>query len=296
MTMQTTYDNFILSRRLAGLAPKSIIDYQQFIMPFIKFVGPDKKFSELKNADINKYLEKLLDKKITRSTLATYIRNLKIYLAWCEEEYEVNYKSKSIKIPRSPKKCVKIYTNDELAQIMSHIHTESEWLTTRNKCIIALMYDSGIRQSEVCTLQKRNISFAEKRMVVMGKGNKERTVPLGRLTEILLQELFRQCPYESEDVFLTRRGEPMTNNAVKIFVNKLSKEVGFELSSHKLRHNFATNYCIDQYEEVGQVDIYRLMILMGHEDIETTRRYLHHANEIIGARGCISHLDKVFPI
>ena len=192
MTMQTTYDNFILSRRLAGLAPKSIIDYQQFIMPFIKFVGPDKKFSELKNADINKYLEKLLDKKITRSTLATYIRNLKIYLAWCEEEYEVNYKSKSIKIPRSPKKCVKIYTNDELAQIMSHIHTESEWLTTRNKCIIALMYDSGIRQSEVCTLQKRNISFAEKRMVVMGKGNKERTVPLGRLTEILLQVLFRQ--------------------------------------------------------------------------------------------------------
>ena len=88
----------------------------------------------------------------------------------------------------------------------------------------------------------------------------------------------------------------MTNNAVKIFVNKLSKEVGFELSSHKLRHNFATNYCIDQYEEVGQVDIYRLMILMGHEDIETTRRYLHHANEIIGARSCISHLDKVFPI
>lgn len=114
MTMQTTYDNFILSRRLAGLAPKSIIDYQQFIMPFIKFIGPEKKFAELKSADINKYLEKLLDKKITRSTLATYIRNLKIYLAWCEEEYEVNYKSKSIKTPRTPKKCVKIYTNDEL--------------------------------------------------------------------------------------------------------------------------------------------------------------------------------------
>ncbi len=50
---------------------------------------------------------------------------------------------------------------------------------------------------------------------------------------------------------------------------------------------------IDQYEEHGQIDIYRLMVLLGHEDIETTRRYLHHANKIIGTKNCISHLDKV---
>lgn len=49
-----------------------------------------------------------------------------------------------------------------------------------------------------------------------------------------------------------------------------------------------------QYEERGQVDIYRLMILLGHEDIETTKRYLHHATEIVGAKNCISHLDKIY--
>ena len=56
------------------------------------------------------------------------------------------------------------------------------------------------------------------------------------------------------------------------------------LSRQSLDHNFATDYCKDQYEERGQVDIYRLMILMEHEDIDTTRRYLHDAKEIIGAK------------
>lgn len=294
MTMQQTFDNFILSRRLADLTEKTIYNYRQFVTPFIKYIGSDKPFNELTQADINKYIEMLLNRKISRSTRATYIRHIKIYLSWCENEYGAKYKAKNIKIPRSPKKKVKIYTSEELVQIMRQIHAESDWLTTRNKCIVALMYDSGIRQSEVCTLEKRNISFSENRMVVSGKGNKERTVPIGKLTYKLLSELFQQCPYNSDMVFVNRRGKPLICNAVKLLIHKLSEELEFDLSSHKLRHNFATNYCIDQYEEVGHVDIYRLMNLMGHEEIETTRRYLHHANEIIGAKNCISHLDKVF--
>ena len=75
----------------------------------------------------------------------------------------------------------------------------------------------------------------------------------------------------------------------------VQKKLPFEFSSHKLRHNFATNYLLDQYERFGQMDIYQLMAIMGHEDISTTRRYLHEANGILAVRGCISHLDKVMP-
>ncbi len=126
------------------------------------------------------------------------------------------------------------------------------------------------------------------------RAGKERTVPLGSLAKGYMKEYLSLCPFPSEMVFVSRRGCPLTCNAVKLLVSRLSSELPFEFSSHRLRHNFATNYCIDQYEERGQVDIYRLMILLGHEDIETTKRYLHHANEIIGARGCISHLDKIY--
>jgi len=155
------------------------------------------------------------------------------------------------------------------------------------------MYDSGLRQSEVCTLRKSRISFTDNRMIVHGKGDKERTVPLGKLTQRFMREYLALCPYDLDYVFVSRHGSALTCNAVKLFISKLARRLPFELSSHKLRHNFATNYCLDQYEKYGQIDIYRLMYLMGHEDIETTKRYLHFAYEIIASRGCISHLDGI---
>ncbi len=85
----------------------------------------------------------------------------------------------------------------------------------------------------------------------------------------------------------------MTGNAVKLLIHKIANEVPFDLSSHKLRHNFATNYCLDQYDKYGQIDILKLMTLMGHEDTQTTRKYLHFANQVIASKSNISHLDKV---
>lgn len=263
-------------------------------MPFLRSVGPDIALEELGQDKITSYIAELLKKSISKSTRATYIRHLKVFLKWAQSEYNVPYEYKRIKVPKSPKKNVRIYSPEELEEIFSHIHAESDWLTFRNKCIIALMYDSGLRQSEVCSLERSRVSYSEKRMVVCGKGSKERTVPLGSLTARYMMDYLSLCPFQSNRVFVNRYGHELTGNAVKLLVSKISAQLPFELSSHKLRHNFATNYCIDQYEERGQVDIYKLMILLGHEDIETTRRYLHHANEIIGTKNCISHLDKLY--
>lgn len=293
MTIQEAFDNFILSRQLADLSPKTISDYQQFVMPFVRSVGSRKPLGDVSQQDIQSYLASLLKKPLSRATRSTYIRHLKIFLHWTEKEYTTAYSSHAVKVPKAPKRNVRIYSDEEVRQIFAGIHAETPWLTLRNKCIIALMYDSGLRQSEVCLLQKQDISFSDNRMTVKGKGNKERTVPLGRLTKRFMIDYFAQCPYSYKSVFLNRRGQPLTCNAVKLFVTRLADALPFELSSHKLRHNFATNYCIDQYKAHGQVDIYRLMYLMGHEDIDTTRRYLHMANEILASQGCISHLDGI---
>lgn len=293
MTIQQTFDEFIISRKLADLSAKTVHDYEQFIQPFVRYLGADTETEQIQQQNINTYIAMLLEKPISKATRSTYIRHVKVYLKWLQENYTVQYDYKRVKVPKNPKKNVRIYSTEELLQIFEHIHAESDWLTLRNKCIIALMYDSGLRQSEVCTLERSRVTYSESRMVVTGKGNKERTVPLGALTAQYMKAYLANCPYTSDKVFVNRHGKPLTCNAVKLLVSKLSALLDFELSSHKLRHNFATNYCIDQYEERGQVDIYRLMIIMGHEDVETTRRYLHHANEIIGTKNCISHLDKV---
>lgn len=294
MTLQETFDNFILSRRLADLSSKTISDYQQFVTPFVRSVGLEKSFEEVSQQDIQRYLATLLSRPLSKATRSTYIRHVKIFLRWAENEYCAGYSTRTVKVPKAPKRNVRIYSDQEVKQIFSSIRAETPWLTYRNKCIVALMYDSGLRQSEVCTLRKSKISYSDNRMTVIGKGSKERTVPLGQLTRHFLQQYLSCCPFsDCEMVFVNRRGQPLTCNAVKLFVSRLADSLPFELSSHKLRHNFATNYLLDQYRVHGQVDIYRLMYLMGHEDISTTRRYLHLANEILSSQGCISHLDGI---
>lgn len=293
MTVQESFDSFILSRQLADLSPKTVTAYRDFVGPFLASVGPDRPLSSLTLSDIQSYIQTLLKRPLSRATRATYIRHLKIFLIWAEKECGVSLRAGTIRVPKAPGREVRIYSPDEVSMIFGSITAESDWLVLRNKCIVALMYDSGLRQSEVCTLRKSRISFTENRTVVRGKGSKERTVPLGKLTLYFMHEYLENCPYSSDFLFVTRRGTPLTCNAVKLMVTRLADTLPFELSSHRLRHNFATNYCIDQYDRNGQVDIFRLMYLMGHEDVETTQRYLHFAYEIIASRENISHLDKL---
>lgn len=293
MEIQEVFDNFIRSRQLADLSQKTLTDYQQFIQPFVSAVGADRDILTLRQDDIENYIAVLLKRPLSKATRATYIRNLKIFLCWSARKYPVSYDVKEIHVPKTPKREVRIYSIDEVRQIFDSVTCESEWLEYRNRLILALMYDSGLRQAEICLLRRKWLSVSEKRARVHGKGDKERVVPLGNLTLEYLRYYLAACPYDSEYLFVSRRGTPLTCDSVKHMVYKLADKLDFELSSHKLRHNFATNYCIDQYEANGQVDIFRLMYLMGHEDVETTSRYLHLAMEILAARNHISHLDKV---
>lgn len=294
MTIQTLFDDFILSRKLADLSTKTIVNYIDFVKPFIYYVGSDTDIGTVTDKLINQYIESLIDRALSKSTRSTYIRHVKVFLKWISSRYNVQYDYKLIRVPKNFKKRVQIYTASELQQIFSAIDdVESDWLCLRNKTIIALMYDSGLRQAEVCTLRRGNVSFLNGYLQVTGKGNKQRVVPLGKLTAEYMKLYLDACPYSDKLLLLGRRGQPLTCNAVKQLVHKIAEKVPFEVSSHKLRHNFATNYCLDQYEKHGQVDVYKLMALMGHEEIETTENYLHFAMEIICAKGSISHLDKL---
>lgn len=293
MTLQSAFDNFIFSRQLEGLAKKSIDCYMSFIQPFVAHIGSNLDISALNRDLINGYIKTLLKRTLSRATVATYIRHIKIFLKWTEEEYKVCFETDKIKVPKSPKKVLHIYTDDEIVQIFNTVSAEEEWLRVRNCCIIALMLDSGLRQNEVCTLLRADINFQSCTMKICGKGNKERVVPFGKITKHYMALYNSLCPYQSEFFLVSCHGEPLTTNAVKLFMSKIAKNLPFPFSSHKLRHNFATNYCINQYEQHGKVDIYSLMLLMGHEDVETTQRYLHFAQQIIATRTSISHLDKV---
>ena len=101
MTLQDVYDNFILSRRLADLSPKTIYDYEQFIKPFLQFIGAQRAFFSITQADLTSYLGKLLSRPLSKSTRATYIRHVKIFLRWAQKEYKAAYMAETIRVPRS---------------------------------------------------------------------------------------------------------------------------------------------------------------------------------------------------
>lgn len=292
MTVQQAFDNFIFSRRIQGLTEKTIDCYVSFNKPFVAQIGLDTDISMINRDLVNTYIETLLKRSISRATVATYVRHIKIFLKWIEDEYEACTQSDKIKVPKTPKKVLRIYSDDEIRQILEAVNGDP-WIVARNRCIIALMLDSGLRQCEVCNLLRVDIYWQTNQLKLWGKGNKERIVPFGKVARHYMTEYDRLCPHKHENFFVTYHGEPLTKNCVKLFMQKLANQLPFELSSHKLRHNFATNYCINQLRANKQVDIYSLMILMGHENVETTERYLHFARQIIASENTISHLDNL---
>ena len=293
MTISQAFSNFIRSRALRGLAKKSIECYTNFNEPFIIAVGASTSIFNLTRETIDDYFYTLFEGGNTMATIATYIRHIKIFLRWAESEYHLAINAKTIVLPKTPKKQVRIYNDEEIILIFRTIQAEKPWITSRNRAIVALMLDSGLRQNEVCTLKTSNIQFENKMLKVLGKGAKERMVPIGSITRHYLKEYLASCPYQSENTFVSRRGKKLTCDAVKHLISKVAKQLPFDFSSHKLRHNFATNYCIDQYEKYGRIDIFQLMSIMGHENIATTQKYLHYAMDIIAARADVSHINKL---
>lgn len=295
MTLSEALQAFCRQKRIDGINLNSINTYRRVLSLFVNYVGQDQSAESLTFDQVADYIIAVQNKRISRATVSSYIRSLKIFLRWLSAEDRLLFNPLKIKVPKPPKKQVHLYSNSEIKLIFNSVKTSVPWITARNQAMIALMLDSGIRQCELIRLRRSDIDRDNMVMKVSGKGAKDRMVSLGKLSVQLLDRYLMQCPYSDlPEVFIDRRGNPCSGNSVRLFVYRLQKKLPFELSSHKLRHNFATNYCLDHMERNGQTDVYNLSILLGHESIETTKRYEHFAHEIVAAKEGISHLDCVY--
>lgn len=299
MLILEVLDEFLRDRYNKGLLPRSIQDYEAFIQMFVKYSG-NIEISMLTSHLISDYIRGLYLKGLSKATIGTYLRNLKIFLKFCEtNSYITTSLSTRVTIPKQPKKILTIYSDDEIKLIFSKIDIKIEWLRYRNSAIVALLLDCGLRLSEVVNLKRGDINYKDRVIKVSGKGDKERLVPMGKMTEFYIENYIalakeENCMETDGALFITNKREPITRDTIKQLIQKMTYKLPFEFSAHKLRHNFATNYCIDEYLSKGSMDAIKLKILMGHEDLETTMRYIHLANQIIISKTDISHLDKIY--
>lgn len=276
---------------------KTIQNYKDVLTLYFDFCDINNIFPH-SNLSVTQWTVDLRSRGLKRSSICSYLRHLKSYIHWLGENGYIEDMElyRKIKIPKDKKKNIKIYTDEEIKQIYNVVSTSSNWITYRNKFIISLMYDSGLRRNE-CTELLRKDLLEDNLLVVHGKGGKDRIVPLGELT-LYYYELYNIfCPFtlpKNNNLLFCRSGKPLTSNAIKQFFSSISAKLPFEFSPHRLRHNFATNYLIDCYNKKGFLDAYSLQVLMGHEDISTTNRYIHLASQYIATRYRVSHLDIIY--
>lgn len=153
----------------------------------------------------------------------------------------------------------------------------SKWEGQRNKAIIELLFSCGLRVSELVNLKFNDIFEREKFLRIIGKGDKERLVPISdsALHEIQLwlydRNLMKIKPGEQDYVFLNRRGAHLTRTMILIMIKRTAEEAGITktVSPHTLRHSFATELL------KGGADLRAIQEMLGHENIKTTQIYTH---------------------
>ena len=153
----------------------------------------------------------------------------------------------------------------------------SKWEGQRNKAIIEVLFSCGLRVSELVSLKLSDIFEEEKFVRVLGKGNKERLVPISpkAIQEphywYIDRNLMKIKPGEEDYVFLNRRGAHLTRTMILIMIKQTAKDAGIQktISPHTLRHSFATALL------KGGADLRAIQAMLGHEDIGTTEIYTH---------------------
>ena len=148
----------------------------------------------------------------------------------------------------------------------------------RNRAMLEVLYSSGLRVSELVDLKLNNIYFDVGFLRVIGKGNKERLVPIGRdalkYLKIYIEEIRVHTPVQKgfeADVFLNRRGKRLTRVTVFTVIKELARKIGLKktISPHTFRHSFATHLI------EGGADLRAVQEMLGHESITTTEIYTH---------------------
>ena len=211
-------------------------------------------------------------------SMARRISGLKSFFNYlCFENLRKDDPTVLIETPKLGRKLPEVLSIQEIEKLLSIINI-SEKQGHRNIAIIETLYGSGLRVSELVNLTISNLFFKENLIKVIGKGNKQRLVPMGdyakKHIEIYLKKhrIFKKVnPLYSDILFLNRNGKQLTRSMIFTLVKKYGEQaqIAKKISPHTLRHSFATHLL-----ENG-ADLRTIQVMMGHESITTTEIYAH---------------------
>lgn len=264
--------DFITVQSLRGNAEKTILYYRDNLRLFSVFCQASGCTLETRDC-YDKYSLYLLRKKsMKRVSVRTYLRAVRAFLRWCTDNKYIDY-GYELFLPKKHDELIHPLSDSEIALLLNSFNGDGI-LSLRNRCILAVFLDCGLRVSELVRLDVSDVNFSENMLIILGKGSKPRFVPFGKKTGKILNEYNSAVAHQRScsKFFLNNDFSPITYNAVKMVFQRLKSSTGISrLHPHLLRHTFATRYLLNG----GSLPALRL--ILGHSDINVTQIYLHLA-------------------
>ena len=278
--METHFHDFLTMLRVERNVSTHTMDaYKRDINQYLMYLGDldVKNLSDVKSTHIRDYIRILSDGGMAPASISRIISSIRTYYRFLSSENILDENPVLlINNPKLPKKLPDVLSEKEISLIINAIQESSQFYQ-RDKAIIELLYSCGIRVTELCNLEMSNLFIDEDLIRVMGKGNKERLLPLGVRSKKYLEDYIKHSRNShikksgSSFVFVSRNGNQLTRAMINIILNKWTQVSGLKksVSPHKLRHSFATHLL------EGGADLRFVQALLGHSDISTTQIYTH---------------------
>lgn len=257
-----------------GLSPNTVEAYRSDIVLFFDFCH-EKNVGELDlitRNHLNSYILKMREQGLNPRSVVRKIASLRGFFKWlCANNYIKNNPAQTIEQPKLPKRLPKVMTLEEINQIFHFNLSPTEAL------IVELLYDCGLRVSELVNLTLNNIDIKSKYIQCYGKGSKERVVPFGKKCCEAINKylkirdviIMKSKLSDTKNLLLKDNGKKITRQDVYNFIRAQGERIHKHISPHTLRHTFAT-HLLD-----NGADLRVVQELLGHSDVATTQLYTH---------------------
>lgn len=273
---QETRDFFLYVGSERGLARNTIEAYGRDIDALTTYLSAlnVRDFAEVNQDHIVGFLGELKNQGYATSSISRMFMATKVLFRFLKRERYIPHNvTLYLKTPKLWQLIPEVLSESEMEALLAHPDTTSA-IGARDRAILEVIYSCGLRVSELCSLTIHSLDDTFVR--VMGKGSKERLVPIGRkaieaVDHYLLYHREALAEVKEEKLFVSKRGKPLDRTAVWRMIKKRAKEAGIakELSPHTLRHSFAT-HLLDHGAELRIIQE-----MLGHSSISSTERYTH---------------------
>lgn len=260
-----------------GLSPKSVEAYLHDVQLLADFLGEDK-IADATFEELQKFLKHLYESDFNARSQARIVSGMRAFYRYLiYANVREDDPTELLDAPKIGMHLPDVLTVEEIQDIMDVIDLSTPE-GHRNRAMVEVMYGCGLRVSELVTLRLSNLFFDDGFIKVVGKGNKERLIPIGETAMKMVnlyvdgnRKLLKIKKGEEDYVFLNRRGAHLTREMVFMLVKKWVAAAGIDktVSPHTFRHSFATHLI------EGGADLRAVQQMLGHESITTTEIYTH---------------------